>query len=150
DGSTPISTCDGSPGTHWMIHPRVNMNHELVAETKSDLLAGATDLMVIELEFAAGDKNTLGRFRLSATHDARPVRAAGSEKAADASDLPVRVNQAIDRGCDWLLAQQTIDGSWTPEQEHYRNGATALCVYALLKSGIRKDHPAIVRAVEWL
>ena len=151
DGSTPISTCDGSSGTHWMIFPRVNVNHELVAETKSDLQAGPTDQMVIELEFAAGDKNTLGRFRLSATHDARPVRAAGAERASSAAtDLPQRVNQAIDRGCDWLLAQQSIDGSWTPEQEHYRNGATALCVYALLKSGIRKDHPAIVRAVEWL
>ncbi|HET6163839.1 MAG TPA: hypothetical protein VFG37_09250 [Planctomycetota bacterium] len=150
EGCSPLGACDGVPGTGWMIFPRVSARHELVVETKGDVKCSDKDVLQVELEFSQGDQNTLGRFRVSATGDERPVRAAGSAPPVDLSGLPLRVNQAIDRGCDWLLTQQQIDGSWAPEQANYRNGATSLCAYALLKSGIRKDHPAIARAVEWL
>jgi hypothetical protein len=150
DGCSPLGACDGVPGTGWMIYPKVNARHELVVETKGEVRTTDKDVLQLELEFSSGDRNTLGRFRISATGDDRPVRAAGAAPPADLSGLPLRVNQAIERGCEWLLTQQQLDGSWAPEQVNYRNGATSLCAYALLKSGTRKDHPAIVRAVEWL
>jgi hypothetical protein len=149
EGSSPLSAVDGAPATGWMIFPQVNRAHELVVETKGEVAPGERGLLVVELEFNQGEKNSLGRFRIIATGDAPPVVAAGAGPKDD-TELPAQVNQAIDHGCDWLLEHQSMDGSWTPEQPNYRNGATALSVYALLKSGIRKDHPAIVRALEWM
>jgi len=63
---------------------------------------------------------------------------------------PDAVNEAIERGVIYLLQTQLLDGSWAYEQANYRNGQTALAVYALLKSGLRPSHPAIRRALAFL
>jgi hypothetical protein len=60
------------------------------------------------------------------------------------------INAAIDRGVEHLLRRQLRDGSWEGHQDVYRNGQTALSVYALLKSGVSADHPAIERALSFL
>lgn len=60
------------------------------------------------------------------------------------------INRAIDRGAQYLIGRQLIDGSWANTQNSYRNGATALAVYTLLKSGIPKQHPAVQRGIEFL
>jgi hypothetical protein len=57
------------------------------------------------------------------------------------------INAAIDRGSLHLLKTQLLDGSWGYEATKYRNGQTALAAYALMKSGLRPDHPAIRRAL---
>ena len=56
------------------------------------------------------------------------------------------VNAAIDRGVRWLLSSQDEDGYWFEE----RPGRTALALYALLKSGVEPDHPAVGRALGFL
>ena len=55
------------------------------------------------------------------------------------------INEAIDHGVDWLIGAQLRDGSWPFEQHRYRNGQTGLVLYALLKSGVSANHPAIQR-----
>ena len=60
------------------------------------------------------------------------------------------INAAIDRGAEHLLHEQLRDGSWRSHTGDYRNGQTALCAYALLKSGISRDHPALRRALSYL
>lgn len=60
------------------------------------------------------------------------------------------INAAIDRGIIYLLTRQNLDGSWSYDQNKYRNGQTALALYALMKSGLREDHPAVRRGLEFL
>ncbi|MSR63538.1 MAG: hypothetical protein EXS08_13955 [Planctomycetes bacterium] len=60
---------------------------------------------------------------------------------------PLEINQAIDRGVAWLLAQQLVDGSWGERQGDYPSGQTALSLYALLKSGVSAQHAAVQQAL---
>lgn len=91
-----------------------------------------------------------GGFRSRAAASPPPVRAVAAGDEVDWSAVQPRINGAIDRGVNWLLSEQLLDGSWDINQTGYRNGGTALMVYALLKSGVRKDHPSIERALEWM
>lgn len=80
--------------------------------------------------------NAGGPWSLSMT-EARPATSA-------------EINAAIDRGVEWLLAHQLIDGSWRERQEDYPNGQTALTLYALLKSGLSPHHAATLQALAQL
>jgi hypothetical protein len=53
---------------------------------------------------------------------------------------------AVRRGVEFLLASQQRDGSWDYESRRHPSGQTALCAYALLKSGLPAQHAAIRRA----
>jgi len=55
------------------------------------------------------------------------------------------IDRAIDQGVGFLLATQQRDGSWGDHSERFDGGQTALSLFALLKSGVRPDHPAIER-----
>ena len=61
-------------------------------------------------------------------------------------ELQAGINLAIDRGVQGLLREQLWDGSWEENADPYRNGATGLALYTLLRCGLKADHPAIVRA----
>jgi hypothetical protein len=61
-----------------------------------------------------------------------------------------RINASIDLGVKWILSRQLIDGSWGEEHGRYRNGATALAVYTLVKSGVSPRHPAVLEALAFL
>jgi hypothetical protein len=65
-------------------------------------------------------------------------------------ELQPAINQAITDGVDHLLLHQHRDGSWGYRQDTFRNGATSLCVYTLLKCGLSADHPAVVRGLQFL
>jgi len=69
---------------------------------------------------------------------------------ARSHQLQTKINVAIDRGIDWLKRAQHRDGSWRGHQPKHRNGLTALCAYALVKSGVEKDDHTVQRAVNWL
>ena len=60
------------------------------------------------------------------------------------------INAAIDRGVQYLLSCQLLDGSWGEHQPRYRNGVTSLVAYTLLKSGLPPRHPALLRAFAYL
>lgn len=77
-----------------------------------------------------------------------------------------KVEDAVDRGCDWLKKQQGIEkgedpavfGQFPPnpplygagEPHRYRFARTAFPIQALCKSGVFADDPAIVKAMEYL
>jgi hypothetical protein len=60
------------------------------------------------------------------------------------------INQAIDRGAQYLIETQLRDGSWGDHAPGYYAGQTALSLYTLLKSGTPRTHPAVRRAVLYL
>ncbi|MBN2489761.1 MAG: terpene cyclase/mutase family protein [Planctomycetes bacterium] len=68
----------------------------------------------------------------------------------DAAKLRAAVDRAIDRGVRYLLDRQLRDGSWDYVEERYPSGQTALCVYALLKSGLPPGHPAVRRGLLYM
>ncbi len=59
------------------------------------------------------------------------------------------INAAIDRGVDFLLERQLVDGSWTHRGE-YGVGYSAYAVYTLLKSGVDPEHPAVRRGFAYV
>ena len=63
---------------------------------------------------------------------------------------PQAVNESIQRGVDFLLSTQLVDGSWSDYKSSYPNGQTALSVYTLLKCGIPSTHLAIRRGLSYL
>jgi hypothetical protein len=72
------------------------------------------------------------------------------EMQADRAVDRLAINTSVDRGVEFLLGRQLLDGSWEDKQNDYRNGATALALYTLLESGVAPDHPAVLRALEYL
>jgi hypothetical protein len=74
----------------------------------------------------------------------------GAQDAATAlARMQPRIDLAIERGVDHLLGRQLRNGSWAESRAH-PGGQTALSIYALLQSGVRPDHPGIVRALRYL
>jgi hypothetical protein len=63
-----------------------------------------------------------------------------------------RVNKAVDKGVEYVLAHQAADGSWLPpkEQLDWRLGYTALMTLACLKGGIKGRDPQIRKAFAWM
>lgn len=59
------------------------------------------------------------------------------------------IRKAIDRGCKYLLSQQRPDGTWGGH-EGYPGGATALCVLALINSGVPADDLQIQKSLDKL
>ncbi len=55
------------------------------------------------------------------------------------------IEDAIDRGVRWLKAAQQRDGSWGDSAERHGCGQTGLSLYALLKSGVPRTDPSVVR-----
>jgi hypothetical protein len=151
-GRWPAQVCDAiedAGGNGWAVFGAVGKDHELVVETVDDVKLEGAGRLEVELVFNWGAQHTLGRFRLSATGDARPFSVAGA--GVDSwPKMQERINLAIDRGVAWLVEHQELDGSWNHELTSYRCGATALSTYTLLKSGVPPKHPAVVRAVEFL
>jgi hypothetical protein len=75
---------------------------------------------------------------------------AAAAPLADAQSLREQVNAAIDRGVEHLIETQLVDGSWYSDQPTYRAGMTGLALYALVECDVPADHPAVLRACEYL
>jgi hypothetical protein len=59
------------------------------------------------------------------------------------------VNKAVDRGVEYLLAKQQLDGTWNHGKKP-RIGCTALILYTLLSSGVDPLSPAVELAATHL
>ena len=64
--------------------------------------------------------------------------------------MQLGINAAIDRGVEFLFRTQQRDGSWAFHAGRYRNGQTALSLYAILKSGVSVEHQSVQRALAYL
>ncbi len=71
-------------------------------------------------------------------------------KAWAQDDLDVRVKATIQKGIDFLLDRQLIDGSWAGWAKGYECGVSPLILFTLLRSGLSTDHPAIERGLKFL
>ncbi|MFK7740079.1 MAG: hypothetical protein AB8H80_07115 [Planctomycetota bacterium] len=63
--------------------------------------------------------------------------------------LQPKIEAAIAEGVEYLLSEQHRDGSWGMHG-NFIGGRAALCVYALLQSGVPRTHPSIRRAMAYL
>jgi hypothetical protein len=91
--------------------------------------------------------------RPAAALDAEDEKAReGQLKAADRDDaFLLRVNKAVRAGMDYVKAQQMEDGVFADSYEkEWPGGPTALSLLALLKSGLPKDDPTVVKGFEKL
>jgi len=79
-----------------------------------------------------------------------PTRPQPRPQESELPALSVRVNVAITRGVRNLIAEQGEDGLWRGDETRYPGGLTAFVAYTLLKSGVRKNDPAIDRALRAL
>ena len=68
-----------------------------------------------------------------------------------------KVNEAIEKGVAWIKKQQTADGKigvFTHEgkdyEQHYPGGTTVLGLLTLIKSGVPKDDPVIVKGFDYI
>src|SRR5262245_316867 len=80
---------------------------------------------------------------------------AAPRAAADATpELQKKINEAVDRGADWLRAQRNADGSFQPLLKDgtpfWQVGMASLCGLALLASGDTRDDPGIKATTEYL
>ena len=74
------------------------------------------------------------------------------------SGLPAKIEASIKKGVEWLKAQQQADGSFTMEPRPFvcqggytfPTGATALCLFALLKGGVPVNDPCIQKGFEFI
>jgi len=76
--------------------------------------------------------------------------AVGAQKDQSAfSDAAVKM--AIQKGAEYLWAQQADDGSWAGYGgDKYPTGPGAMAIYALLESGVNPQEPRMAKALAWL
>lgn len=60
-----------------------------------------------------------------------------------------QVRQSITQGVDYLLNEQSGQGTWDDMTE-YPGGVTALCTLALLTAGVEPSHPKIQKSLAYL
>ena len=71
---TPAAAVDGrTSGSGWALLAADRQDHRLVVETAEPVGRGEETALTLVLDQNAGQARTLGRFRLSATTDARPI-----------------------------------------------------------------------------
>ncbi|MHC4600718.1 MAG: hypothetical protein ACYS47_17125, partial [Planctomycetota bacterium] len=78
-------------------------------------------------------------------------------KMGDRDDaLKLKINNAIEKGKQWLLSKQSPDGSFPGAWSKYKDpnhryplGETALSLLALLKSGCRRGEEPIIKGFKW-
>ena len=139
---------DAVPGTGWAIFPNVGKAHEWVAQLARPLGFDGGVKATLTLDFQFGGQHALGRFRVSGLTSPLPIRAAASDGGF--GEIAGRIPGAMEAAIGWLLDRQLLDGSFAYKQPEYRHGFTALAAYSLVKAGLRKDHPAVLRAFAFM
>ncbi len=71
------------------------------------------------------------------------------ELDSDQAGLPVD-REAVDRGVEWLTAEQEDDGSWAGRWGANHLYGTGAVVPALISAGVSTDDNRVARACEWL
>jgi hypothetical protein len=67
---------------------------------------------------------------------------------------PKRIDAAIDKAVAWVKGKQEADGSWSSDgaghTSVFKMGYSALCTFALLKGGVKRNDPLINKAFAYL
>ena len=78
----------------------------------------------------------------------------GTGPAPGMREVPAKlqsdISKSLDLGIEHLLTLQSIDGSWLQNLDNYGPGMTGLALYALMKSGLPQEHPAIRRGFAFM
>jgi hypothetical protein len=74
-----------NPQRGWAVHPQFGQAHTVVFETAQDLPADSVLTFTLVQNF--GGQHTIGRFRISATSSARPVKAGGPMLPQNVADI---------------------------------------------------------------
>lgn len=69
--------------------------------------------------------------------------------------LQPKINEAIEKGCQYLMTIQNRDGSWSEHATaghagNHHLGITGLCLYTLIKSDVPLDHPSVKKALLYI
>ena len=78
------------------------------------------------------------------------VLAMAIARPARAEITAAQVKESIADGVKFLFKQQHPAGRWTEHDSEPGGGMSALCTLALLNSGVAKDDPAAVKALDYL
>ena len=62
---------------------------------------------------------------------------------------PKAIKESIAKGVEYIYKQQKPDGSWPPTIK-YKDGTTALAIYALLSAGENVRNPKIQKGLDWM
>jgi len=100
----------------------------------------------------AGARRITGGFALALALLASTAAASprALQEAAGDGATQAQISAAINRGADYLLKRQQLDGSWRPDEHKYVSGQTGLALYTLIKSGVSPRHPSITRGFAYL
>lgn len=139
---------DGAPFTGWAIAPQTARDHEWVAQFAKPLGFDGGVKLVLSLEYQFGASHVAGRIRVSGTTSPTPLKA--TQSGDSFGEVLGKIPAALESGVLWLLDHQLLDGSWAYKQPDFHHGYTALALYTLLKCGVRREHPAIQRAVAFM
>ncbi len=145
--ATAVLNAGGRGG--WAISPHFGKAHTLLVVPIERIQWNAGVRVRLTLSFGFGTQHVLGRFRVSAT-DAPDPATSIEPMGENWAKTQLKVNKAIDRGVEWLMQRQYLDGSFSEHVDGYPSGSTALALYAMLKSGVDKEHLAVRKAADFL
>jgi mono/diheme cytochrome c family protein len=126
---SPAASLDGNPKTGWAIAPQMGQAHEAVFEARETVGQPGGTRFQVTLSQDYGGGHTLGKFRLSATTAARPVRA-GSLPETIARLLAVPAEKRGPAQRDELA-------------KHYRSVAPELADARKKLADLRRDEAAV-------
>ncbi len=72
-----------------------------------------------------------------------PCCASGQDQLPADEQLRASVKRSLERGCNYLKAQQADDGSWSIAGGQYTIGVTSLAVMALINSDVPVNSPEV-------
>jgi len=72
------------------------------------------------------------------------------EEGSPKATLGQNVNEAIEKGIEYLRGEQLANGSFREETDQFADGYSALCMLAMLKSGVHYKDPAIQKNLNFL
>ncbi|MFN9717406.1 MAG: DUF4159 domain-containing protein [Planctomycetota bacterium] len=78
------------------------------------------------------------------------TEATGQDQPPRDEQLRASVKRSLERGCNYLKAQQADDGSWNIAGEQYTIGTTALAVMALINSDVPVNSPEVQAGLNFL
>ncbi len=110
EGLSVQKALDSDEKTAWGVHPEVGKNHAAVFQLATPLTLASGELVVFELKQLHGESHQIGRFRLAATTQPRPVRLPQRPSNINRIlDIPIADRSIADRlELSWWWAERDV------------------------------------------